>query len=117
MSPKIQDLTNEVLQLPREARGFLAEKLLESLDVDESFALSAAWQEEIRRRCKELDEGKVALVPAEEVLRGVVLPDGTPVKISWQEAGTAEPSLEREALTEADVAADVAWATEKRFRP
>ena len=58
-----------------------------------------------------VEHGKVKLP------RGVVLPDGTPVKISWQEAGAAEPPLEREALTEDDVAADVAWATGKRFRP
>lgn len=69
MSPKILDLTNEALQLPREARAFLAEKLLESLDMDEPFPLSPEWQEEISRRCKELDEGKVTLIPAEDVLR------------------------------------------------
>ena len=69
MSPKIEDLAKEALQLPREARAFLAEKPLESLDVDESFPLSPEWQEEIRRRCKELDEGTVRLVPADEVLR------------------------------------------------
>lgn len=48
--------------------------------------------------------------------RGVVLPDGTPVKISWQESGGAGLPLEREPLTDEDVAADIAWATGKRFR-
>ncbi|HAK93964.1 MAG TPA: addiction module antitoxin RelB [Planctomycetes bacterium] len=69
MTPKIQDFANEALRLPREARAFLAEKLLESLDLDESVPLSPEWQEEICRRCRELDEGKVTLIPAEEVLR------------------------------------------------
>lgn len=49
------------------SRAFLAEKLLESLDLDEDFAISGEWQEEIRRRCKELDEGKSQTLPAEGV--------------------------------------------------
>ncbi len=48
--------------------------------------------------------------------QGVVLPDGTPVKITWQESGGVESPIEREPLTDEDVAADLAWATGKRFR-
>lgn len=69
MAASVEQLTGEALLLPREARALLAEKLLESLDFEEPFTLSAAWQEEIRRRCKDLDDAKVALVPADEVLK------------------------------------------------
>jgi putative addiction module component (TIGR02574 family) len=59
----------EALQLPREARALIAEKLLESLDVDEPFEISEAWNREITRRCREIDEGSVELIPGEQVLK------------------------------------------------
>jgi len=60
-------IVDKALHLPREARAFLAEKLLESLDCEEAFPVSPAWMEEIHRRCQEIDEGTVKLIPAEEV--------------------------------------------------
>jgi len=59
-------IVEEALRLPRESRALLAEKLLESLDYEE-FEVSPKWMAEIRRRCKEIDEGAVKLVPAEQV--------------------------------------------------
>ena len=67
MTAATAKLIDEVLQLPREARAFLAEKLLETLDYDESFPVSPDWMSEIKRRCREIDEGKARLVSAEEV--------------------------------------------------
>ena len=69
MSPETEHIVQEALQLPREARAFLAEKLLESLDFEEPFDVSPDWKREIARRCKELDEGLVDLVPGDTVLR------------------------------------------------
>ena len=40
---------------------------LKSLDSSEAFPISAEWKEEILRRCREIDEGKVNLIPAEKV--------------------------------------------------
>ena len=40
---------------------------LKDLDSDEAFPISAEWKEEILRRCREIDEGKVNLIPAEKV--------------------------------------------------
>jgi len=40
---------------------------LKDLDSDEAFPVSAEWKEEILRRCREIDEGKVNLIPAEKV--------------------------------------------------
>lgn len=69
MSPRTETIMKEALQLPREARALIAEKLLESLDLDEPFELSEPWRQEIARRCREIDEGKVELIPGEQVLR------------------------------------------------
>jgi len=62
-------LENEVLTLPREDRSKLATRLLESLDRDDE--LSPEWLEEIRRRAKDIDEGKTKLIPSEEVWKQV----------------------------------------------
>ena len=60
---------NNALQLPREARALVAEKLLESLDYEEPFEISSEWETEIERRCREIDDGKVELVPGDRVLK------------------------------------------------
>ena len=67
MALKTEDIVTEALQLPHDSRALLAEKLLESLDSDDPFEVSQAWLDEARRRCREIDEGKVELIPAEEV--------------------------------------------------
>ncbi len=69
MSPQTESIMKEALQLPREARALLAEKLLESLDLDEPFEISEEWSREITRRCREIDEGEVELIPGDQVLR------------------------------------------------
>jgi len=60
-------IVEEALHLPRDSRAFLAEKLLESLDYEEGFEVSAEWSDEIHRRCKGIDSGSVRAIPAEEV--------------------------------------------------
>ena len=69
MSPETEDVIEQVLQPPREARALIAEKLPESLDFEEPFDVSSEWKEEITRRCREIDEGLVELVPGEDVLQ------------------------------------------------
>lgn len=76
MSPKAEKLVTEAMQLPKEARAFMAEKLLESLDFDEAFEVSPEWRHEIRRRSQELDEGRVSLVPGEQVFDEVIKKPG-----------------------------------------
>ena len=58
-----RDILQDALELPPDARAALAASLLDSLDqaVDED--AEAAWQSEIATRLKELDEGRVRLVP------------------------------------------------------
>ena len=67
MTPETKKVIEKALQLPKDARAFLAEKLLESLDYAEEFEVTLEWREEIRRRCRELDEGKAKLVPGDRV--------------------------------------------------
>jgi hypothetical protein len=47
------------MALPSESRAYLAERLLETLDFEEDFAVSDVWLKEISKRCQELDVGKV----------------------------------------------------------
>ena len=59
----------EALELPREARALIAEKLLESLDFEEPFEVSSEWRDEIARRCREIDAGTASLIPGDQVLK------------------------------------------------
>jgi len=60
------------LHLPQSDRAFIAEKLIESLDVDEDSPISDEWLQEIRRRCASTDKGEVELIPAEKVIEKVL---------------------------------------------
>ena len=46
----------EALQLPSTLRALVAERLIESLDIEESGEVTPEWREEIVRRCREIDE-------------------------------------------------------------
>lgn len=67
MTKSTAQIVDNALHLSREERAFLAEKLLESLDFEEEFPVSQEWLSEIKRRCKEIDDGSVTLIPADEV--------------------------------------------------
>ena len=67
MSTKLDKIMSEALSLPAPARAFVAEKLIESLDADPGERSSPAWREEVRKRCREIDEGLVGLPHAEDV--------------------------------------------------
>jgi putative addiction module component (TIGR02574 family) len=56
------------LKLSSNARASLAEILLESLDYEEDFLVSGEWINEIQKRCREIDEGKVQPIAAEDAL-------------------------------------------------
>lgn len=67
MSRGADDIVSEALRLPPHARAFLAEKLIESLDAEPGAEISPAWQDEVPKRCREIDEKSVELKAAEEV--------------------------------------------------
>ena len=63
---------SEALALPEKKRAELAERLLRSLDGPEPSGaeqaeIDAAWDREIERRMRRMEEGKTQLIPAEEV--------------------------------------------------
>ena len=60
-------IVTEALSLSPQARAFVAECLLESLDVAPGEDLSPAWRDEVRKRCREMDEGAVELRDAADV--------------------------------------------------
>ncbi|HRI87740.1 MAG TPA: addiction module protein [Candidatus Hydrogenedentes bacterium] len=69
MSPQTEQLIQDLLRLPRELRGLLAECLLESLDEIDRNDVEALWREEVRQRLAEIDTGNVQWVTDEDVFR------------------------------------------------
>jgi putative addiction module component (TIGR02574 family) len=66
MSTLVEELSRQALALSTAERVELAEKLLATVQaVDEE--VEAAWDEEIKRRIAEIDDGSAKLIPAEEV--------------------------------------------------
>ena len=65
----LETLAREVLNLPAMQRARLAHELLESLDTLTPAEVETLWFDEAERRMKDIDEGKVQLVPGEEVMR------------------------------------------------
>lgn len=66
---KLQKIEDEALQLTEEERAELAQKLLLSLDAPSEVEVAEDWLAEAHRRARELDEGSVQPIPAEEVRR------------------------------------------------
>jgi hypothetical protein len=67
MSTAAEKVVVEALDLPAPLRAFVAEKLIESLEVPDAAPLSAKWRKEVRRRCAEMDRGTVKLRDADKV--------------------------------------------------
>lgn len=66
----IEELSRKALQLSPEERVQLAEKLLATVHETDA-EVEAAWDEEIRRRLAEIENGTAQLIPAEEVFAEV----------------------------------------------
>lgn len=60
-------IVTEALTLSPKARAFVAERLIESLDSFSGEELSPAWRDEVRKRCREIDEGTVELRDVDDV--------------------------------------------------
>ena len=67
MNTPAEKIVTEALALSPHARAFVAERLIESLGVSPSDELSPAWRNELRQRCREMDEGSVELREAADV--------------------------------------------------
>ncbi len=65
------EILRDALELPPEARAALVGSLLDSLDQTVDADAASLWETEIMARVKELDEGKVQVVPWAEVRRTI----------------------------------------------
>ncbi|WP_456406695.1 addiction module protein [Thiolapillus sp.] len=66
---KLKEIEDDALHLPEEDRAELAKKLLLSLDSPSETEIAEDWLVEAKRRAKDLDEGIVQPVPADDVRR------------------------------------------------
>lgn len=66
---KAEKLEAEIMKLSPEARAALAEKIILSLEEPSESENERLWVEEAERRLKEMRQGVVTEVPAEEVFR------------------------------------------------
>jgi putative addiction module component (TIGR02574 family) len=66
MKQNIDNILKEALKLSPEARAALAGTLLDSLDDTVDQDAESAWETEILLRLKEIDGGKVKLMPWSE---------------------------------------------------
>jgi len=66
---KLNEIKNEALHLSEGDRANLAQELLISLDLPSHDEVADDWLFEAQQRAKDLDEGVVLPIPAEEVRR------------------------------------------------
>jgi putative addiction module component (TIGR02574 family) len=65
MHMTVEQIADEALALPSEARALLADRLVESLDPAEDGYIRQLWMREAKRRVDEVRRGEVQTVPAE----------------------------------------------------
>ena len=71
MGMTVEQIVDEALGLPSEARALLADRLVESLDPAEDGHVRKLWAAEALRRRDEVRAGRVLAVPGEEGLARV----------------------------------------------
>jgi putative addiction module component (TIGR02574 family) len=69
MLDSFEEILRAALALPPGARAMLADHLLVSLDGPNQKQIDAAWAEEVERRIREIDEGKVETIDGEVVMQ------------------------------------------------
>ncbi|MCX7017093.1 MAG: addiction module protein [Candidatus Sumerlaeota bacterium] len=65
----LTDVTKQALALPVEDRVALAQRVLDSVEHFASPEIEKAWMDEADRRWREIEEGKVQCLPADEVMK------------------------------------------------
>ena len=64
----IETIAEQVLKLEPVSRAYIAEILLESLDIEEDFIVTEAWRQEIQKRCNEIDTNPSLLINGEQFM-------------------------------------------------
>ena len=71
MSRAIDEIENEVLNLPLKERAILVEHLIVSLDKGEDVDAEELWLQEAEKRYEKYKEGKTTSRPLEQVLQDI----------------------------------------------
>jgi putative addiction module component (TIGR02574 family) len=71
MRMTVEQIADEALALPSEARALLADRLVESLDPAEDGDIRDLWLQEANRRVAEVRSGVVKTVSAESAFKEV----------------------------------------------
>jgi len=71
MNLTVEQIAEEALSLPSEARALLADRLVESLDPAEDGYVHQLWIAEARRRRDDIRNGRVMTIPGDEALAQV----------------------------------------------
>ncbi len=64
-------LTAEILSLPSASRAILADKLIESLELDIDTSIQSAWSFEAKKRRDEVRNRSVQVIPGDDALAQV----------------------------------------------
>ena len=67
MAISIEEITKEVVELPRHQRLALVRLLLDLDQPGTTDEIEQAWDEEIRARVKAVDEGRASGIPYEQI--------------------------------------------------
>ncbi len=67
----VEQLVEQALSLPAEARALLADRLVESLDPVDEHEIQALWAEEATRRLDDVRSGRVDTIPAAQAIEQV----------------------------------------------
>jgi putative addiction module component (TIGR02574 family) len=65
----LSDVTKQALNLPIEERVILMQRVWDSVGHFTSPEIEKAWMDEADRRWKEIEEGKVRCLPADQVMK------------------------------------------------
>jgi len=68
MDLSLEELSKQVMRLPRETRAILADRIAESLSSADLDEIQRLWAKEATRRLEEIESGKVKAIPGEDVL-------------------------------------------------
>jgi len=71
MPHELEELTEKAMRLSSRERAVLAESLLLTIDEGEEPLLDAETAAELDRRARDLKDGRVTGIPADQVLRDV----------------------------------------------
>ncbi len=71
MNFTVEQIVEEALSLPSEARALLADRLVESLDPLEDGYIRQLWAAEARARRDDIRNGVIKTIPGQEVLERV----------------------------------------------